>query len=148
MSNAVADKWWGPQIQNSSTYRLELPFDEMQQCLDLSSNAIIELEQQLATSIVLQDPPDFSTGTLMLTNRFYTLDGNPVSPSTFTWMLKDEEDLLQAFGRVGGRSYSLTSVDSDNTVNAGGRNAMAADLYAQSADNIAPQQIFLGHQSE
>ncbi|VGO20428.1 beta-galactosidase [Pontiella sulfatireligans] len=148
MSNAVAAVWWRGKIPNSATYHIELPFDEMQECLDLSNNAMDELRQQLASNISLEDPSDFSTGTLVLTNRFYTLDGNPVFPSTFTWMLKDEEDLLQAFGRVGGRSYSLTSVDSDNTVNAGNRNAMAADLYAQSADNIGPQQIFLGHQAD
>lgn len=149
MSNVVdatEGVWWGDKVPNYPHYSLELPFDEMQQCLEVSGNAIAELEAQLATNIVLQTPHDFSTGTMVLTNSFYTLDGQPCFPSTFTWMPADE-DLMQAFGRLGGSFLQLTNLGSDETVKASTIKNEREDAFLQSSVNMAPQQVFLGHKA-
>jgi hypothetical protein len=147
MSNAVEDIWWGDKIPDYANYHINLPFDEMQSCLDVSSNAQAELQQQLANQIVLQTPHDFSTGTVVLTNGSYTLDGSPAFPSTFTWMPADE-DLLQAFGRIGGSFYQLTNLEPDETVTPAYLTNERNDAFDRSMNNIAPQQFFLGHKAD
>ncbi|MDZ8117066.1 alpha-amylase family protein [Pontiella agarivorans] len=143
MSNAVADWWLGKKIPNAATYHIELPFDEMAECLTVSSNAIVELQQQLATNIVLAPPLDLSSSTMVLTNDYWTLDGIPAFPSTFTWMPGDE-DLMQAFGRMAGSYYTLKNLEPDGTVSLSFLTNEREDAYYQTTNNMEPQQIFLG----
>ncbi|MDF7825542.1 beta-galactosidase [Pontiellaceae bacterium B12227] len=143
MSNAVEDTWWGHKIPNAATYHLELPFDEMAECLAVASNAVAELQAQLASDIVLKAPLDLSSGTMTLTNDYYALDGIPAIPSTFTWMPADE-DLMQAFGRMSGSYYQLTNLEPDGSITPWFLTDERDDAFAQTANNEMPQQIFLG----
>ena len=142
-SNAVASVWWGSKLPDSETYHIELPFDELQSCIDLSDSAITELEQQLSGELVRQPPHDFSSGLPVLSNGVYLLNGKPSFPSTFTWMPEDD-DLHQAFGRIGTSFYQLTHLNPDGSVSSSYVSSQRSELAAQTADNIAPQQIMLG----
>lgn len=142
-SNAVASVWWGSKLPDAENYHIELPFDELQSCINLSDAAIAELEQQLSGGLVLQHPHDFSTGLPVLSNGVYLLNGKPSFPSTFTWMPEDEE-LHQAFGRIGTSFYQLTHLNPDGSVSSSYIDSQRNALAAQTADHIAPQQILLG----
>ncbi len=84
-----------------------LPFDELADCIEIADAAIAELDQQIAGSIVLLAPPDFSTGFLTLSGTHYELDGRKVVPSRFFWQPENDEGVWQAFGRMGAAYYGL-----------------------------------------
>lgn len=143
MSNGVADIWWGDRIPDSTQYFIQLPFNEMQECLAVASNAIAELSAQLTGNISLQSPVDFLTGTMTLTNDYFAVDGVPSIPSTFTWMPEDD-DLIQAFGRMSGSYYQLTNLESDGSVDSSFVTSERIAAFDQTANQLLPQQIFLG----
>lgn len=103
-----------------------LPFDELADCLEIAQAATNELQQQIDGAIELQDPPDFSTGTMTLNNAHYELDGQKVIPSRFFWQPENDEDIWQAFGRMGASFYGLYwNMTDTNTAN---NNAVVNDV--------------------
>ncbi|WP_168442686.1 alpha-amylase family protein [Pontiella desulfatans] len=142
---AFTNVWWNNKVPDPD-FPINLPFDEMQSCLEVSSNAIAELQAQLATNRVLQAPVDFTTGTMAFGAGSCLRNGEPVFPSDFTWM-PDDEDLLVAFGRMGGTYYALSDMSDSNTVKASAISSDSESLAGQTARNLAFGQYFIGHKA-
>lgn len=143
---AVDGIWWRTKF-DSANYHTELPFDEAQDCIDVLNYAIAELQQQLNGNIKLASSPDLSKGTLQLgTTGTFLRNGKPFFASDFTWMPSDE-DLMGAFGRMGGMYYSINDVLENGTVKSSATHHNAASLSDQKDNHIAPQQFFIGHGS-
>ncbi|CAA6679652.1 MULTISPECIES: putative Ig domain-containing protein [unclassified Lentimonas] len=129
-----------------STYgAIGLVFDEIVDCIELADLTINELDQQIAGTIVLQAPPDFSVGTMVMNGSHYELDGQRVIPGKYFWQPEDEAT-LQAFGRMGGTYYGIQpSMDSATTVVEGQVNGITNSMASQRLNNQAPVEVFLGH---
>jgi len=141
--NNLKSQYWYSTL--NTNYSLQLPFDEMQECLEVASNAISEFDQQLNSNIVLKAPPNLSAGIMSLTTNHYSLNGVPVFPSSFTWMPMDA-DVLNAFGRIGGSYYDVSDLTSGGgSVTSYSITSSQNTLHTQSLTDIVPQEIFLGH---
>jgi|GEM_PF-1140228 len=128
----------------SADAHVDLPFDELQGCLEVAENAISELNKQLSSNIQLVGTVDFSTGQLQREGAYYRMEGKTVFPSKFTWM-PHSEDIMQAFGRIGGMFYQATNLRDDRMVAPWAITNQVNDISWQSERNISPQIIFLGH---
>ena len=64
-----------------------LPFDELADCIEVADAAIAELDLQLAGTLFLQPPPDFSSGQVVLDGSHYEQYGKVVFPHYFFWHL-------------------------------------------------------------
>jgi hypothetical protein len=97
-----------------------LPFDELADCIEIAQAATTELQQQINGAVVLQEPPDFSTGAMTLNGTHYELEGKKVIPSRFFWQPENDEQIWQAYGRMGasfyGLYYNMTGPDTPNNV--------------------------------
>ncbi len=145
LQEALDAVWWNHKVPDQD-YVVNLPFDELQGCIEVADFAMAELRAQLDEAVVLNPPVDFSTGAMRLGEGSFTREGEPVFPSTFTWM-PDAEDLMQAFGRMGGVSYALTDLNADGTVKQWAIDGDIEDVMEQGASNQAFQQFFIGHRA-
>jgi hypothetical protein len=134
--------WW--EVKKDPTAYQKLPFDELKACLEVAENAIVELRQQLTQQIQLQTPPDFSKGFMKQEDGIYRLDGVAVFPSKFTWMPTDEK-LMKVFGTLGGTSYSLGQMGSDEKINAHYLARRSEELCSDMKINRVPQQFLVSH---
>jgi beta-galactosidase len=121
-----------------------LALNELKACLDVADHAIAKLRQQLAGTITLSVPPDFSKGQLKLSSGYYRLDGRTVFPSSLVWMPK-EEGYMQAFGRLGEAYYTLGNLAENGAVNERSLKRNVELLGNQCKLNAAPLVFFLGH---
>ncbi len=121
-----------------------LPFDELADCIEVADAAIAELDLQLAGTLFLQPPPDFSSGQVVLDGSHYEQYGKVVFPHYFFWH-PFQEEVMQAFGRSGEGYYSVMDMGSSNTINYTKRDNFIALMTDQDAANRAPIQFFLGH---
>ncbi|MFD2257726.1 beta-galactosidase [Luteolibacter algae] len=121
-----------------------LPVYEMTDCLTVADFAIAELEQQLQGALSLEAPVDFSKGGMTLEDAYYRKDGRIVFPSTITWM-GDSEEMLEAFGRMGGGYYGISFLGKDGKVSKGRKDAVYRRAKEETAKNMAPADYFIGH---
>jgi beta-galactosidase len=122
----------------------QLPFKELQACLEVADHALAELRQQLNGTVTLTGSPDFSKGSMALGAGYYRLEGNIVFPSSLVWMPK-EERFMQAFGRLGEAYYQLGHLQESGTVNGGVFQRAMDSLESQCQRNAAPLVYFMGH---
>ena len=122
-----------------------LPFDELADAIEVADAAIAELDAQIAGTLELRDPPDFATGMpAALNGTHYQKDGQTVFPTRFFWQPEDEE-IMQAFGRMGEGYYSVQFMDSPTNVISWRVSDFAASMQHQADINRTPAQFFLGH---
>ncbi len=122
----------------------KLPDDELRACLEVADHALAELRQQLAGTMVLSAPPDFSRGEMKLTPGCYRLDRRPVFPSSLVW-LPPEAGLMQALGRLCEGFYQLTNRREGGAVDPGTLRRVVAATERANQLNAAPIVYFLGH---
>lgn len=135
---------WFKKIDPAETDNLAA--NELNACLEVADHAMEELRQQIGGAITLSPPPDFSKGTMTLGPGYYQLDGRIVFPSTLTWMPNDE-GFLQAFGRMGGGFYQLSQMRRDGSIQPHVLRRNKDSASEQAAANMAPYDMFLGHQA-
>lgn len=122
-----------------------LAFDELADCLEIAAAATNELQQQIDGAIVLQTPPDFSTGTMALNGTHYELDGQKVIPSRIFWQPENNEEIWQAYGRMGATYYGISPhMSSSNTVSTFNYNNLIADVTNLSTNNAGPIEFWHG----
>jgi len=138
----VDDVWWKHIFPTD--YATDLPFDELQACIDIANNAITELNSQMNGSLKLKSPVDFSQGDVKRENGEFRIDGRPVYPSSFIFM-PYSTDLWDAFGRIGGWYYPLSELQSDGSVYSWSISGDVDTLNAQNDANLAPHISFLGY---
>jgi len=143
VARAVNELWWKNKIP--ANYDTELPFDELQGCLEVADAAISELQSQIGGSIQLADPVDFRRGVVQQDAGGYSMNGKPVFPSTFIWM-PDDEDTKTAFGRMGGIYYTLAHVmENSQGVDQNALSRNVTSLQDQNAAKRIPHDFFLGY---
>ncbi len=143
IEKAYSDLWWTRKIPDRA-YAASLPFDELMGCMEVADHAISELQDQLARRIVLDDPPDFRAVVASIGQGSFLLNGEPVFPSSFSWM-PNQEDLMVAFGRMGGVYYALTDLQENGLIK---KSALQSDILhveKMASANIGFQQYFIGH---
>ncbi|MGE4489716.1 MAG: hypothetical protein AB7E95_09250, partial [Kiritimatiellales bacterium] len=121
-----------------------LPTNELRACLEVADHAIERLEQQLDGTIRLTESHVFANSIPALTNGYYYQNGQIVFPSTLIW-LPDDEALWTAFGRIGDTYYSLNYLQENLTVNSRFKNNRMDAVEAETAADLSPQVLFLGH---
>jgi beta-galactosidase len=122
----------------------QLPFKELQACLEVADYALAELRQQLDGTVTLRDPPDISHGRMALDRAYYRLDGRIVFPSSLVWMPKEEE-FMRTFGRLGEAYYQLGHLRENGSVDARTLTRALDSLAGQCERNAAPLVFFMGH---
>lgn len=145
-SNAIVAKY------NANTFKsgndpvgpIGLPFDELADCLELADAAIAELQAQIDGNITLQAPPNFATGGVSLNGTHYKQNGKVVLPHYFFWHPFDE-DIMQAYGRMGEGYLALTDMASSNTVKSWRYSGLVNLMSNQVTANRSPNQFFVGH---
>lgn len=122
----------------------DLPGYQLNACLDVGQHAIDELQRQLDGDVVRTPAPDMTTGSLAAANGYYELSGKPVFPSSINWLPEDEE-LREAFGRIGGINYSLQRINDTGVINSWAVNNNTDIIQNQNAADMQPQVMFLTH---
>ncbi|MBK1879670.1 alpha-amylase family protein [Pelagicoccus mobilis] len=121
-----------------------VPFDELADCIELADAAIAELQRQIDGELILQAPPDFASGNTRVAGGRFERDGKAVIPSKFFWG-KFQENLLQAYGRMGEQYMAVSDMESATTIREGRRTLLHSSIEDQVAANRLPLQTFLGH---
>ena len=121
-----------------------LPFDELADCLEVADTAIAELEQQISGEIVLQSPPNFDQGQLVLNGPNYELDGNKVIAGKFFWQ-PNNKDVMKAYGYGGEAYYSVQDLSTSDSIKNWRQTNFINRINDQLLNNRSPIQFFLGH---
>ena len=112
---ALGNAWWSDNIVPDD-YPLSLPFEEVQDCIDLGKAMIGQLQDQVDGKYLLQPSPDLKAWAAVTQGvDAWQLDGQPFFPSGFTWM-PNEPEYLEAYWRIGGLWCPLSQLQSDGTV--------------------------------
>ncbi len=126
----------------SNTAGVAVPFDELADCLEIIEAAIDELQQQIDGEIMLQDTPDFSTGSYTLNGPYYELDGQTVIPSKIFWQ-PESEDYWSAYGRMGGTYYGFSPcMTSPTAVHSWQLTSRTADVNYLTGANAGPIEFW------
>lgn len=128
----------------NNTAGVAVPFDELDDCLEIMDVAMAELQDQIDGDIVLRDVPDFANGTYTLNKNYYELDGKKVIPFKIFWQQSDE-DYYQAYGRMGGTYYGfIPNMLSPNSVNATRLESFTGTMEDLATRNINPIEFWHG----
>lgn len=141
---AVTNEWWADDFEIFPfDYNIRLPFDEVQDCIDLGNSMIQELQDQVNGSLTMQAPPDLTAGTMTMGTDAWYRNGTPTIPSGFCWM-PDEPDYLDAYGNIGAIFYPLSKLQSDGTIADSVWEKHVEVLNEENARGDAPQVFVLG----
>lgn len=132
------------------------PFQQLYDCTKILNSAIIEIDKQLAGTIVLKNIPNFTTSgypSLSANASYYKKDGNVIFPSSQWGLTADDthprqNDLMETQGYLG----SLFHSPAQTTISGG--KIVTTTSYAtnegtqlgdQLANNQTPTQIHFTH---
>lgn len=135
-------RWWSKKTDPKEADNL--PWNELNACVEVADHAIAELQQQIDGKITLADPPDFHKGKMTLGTGTYQLNGKPVFPYSLVW-LPETEQYTQAMGNIGGVYYQLSNMKDEKSVAPFLLKGSIEETKSQVQLNSAPLVHLLGH---